>query len=1192
MLDWLKRLAGKKRDLSREDQALLQGWLSGLDKLTPGLARRAFHHVLTGAEESLPEQLAARGGGAEALKLYAWASLSGAIAPQIERDRFLSKPRSSDPELYVRLARLLEAAVRRDFPRDPVLGPEHRWIYVLVLELTQMIPNLWPRQLTASNWPWELVLDILARMGVDPCVIERALYQASSRDYYLSSFAEAASQFAGLGPWVAAHPETIGRVLAEGTAEQRAQALRRLQQWRQAPEALEELVLASAVSSSKTVREAAGALLALYPPANVRQRLEQLAGSGKPDARCQAIAWLAHRSARECQPFFQRLLDQSPPEKVAQALRQVLAISPPAPEEAPGLPALSLPELDRPLAEEARELMKRIFELGQAVAQREIPQLPDSLDFMRRGRSLDGKVPLFVRLHASETVNRLYQELLGLPSLEPVHFVRLMLLCSAFGMRGGRWWLYHQIDQPLERYLQTHPRVSLRELGAAFQLVTGRGDLMARSRVLEPFGARLSLSQEQLWPYFSDHLEVLEMALELKPGAREEVGYYDRARARRSALEVLTSFPGPPPALVESLWSIALSSSRPERPLAQKCLAGTPVEKRLLESLVHSRQEVRMAAADWVARLRLASAVPVLERALKSEKQDAVIDAFLVALQALGAPLDKFLDRTRLEELSHLPEALSWLALDRLPAVHWADTGQCLAPGVVAGFLVKSWKLKSPQPGALLRRYGQMLRRDEREALGQKILEQWIAYDTRPAYTLAEARREAEQAAPGLLRWQPEGTTMERLVDILTRNLMDTCQGSAIGDKGLLGAAGALGGSSLVGLVAAYLKRWYGNRAAQCKALLTMLAWLEHPSAAQLLLAVATRFRTRGIQQEAMRLVQELAERRQWTVEELADRTVGTAGLEDDGSLELDFGPRQLTLRLGPGLELELWEGERRLKGLPDPRQGDDAELAAAAKKQLAQSRKELKQLLKEQPERLYAAMASQRSWSADDFQRFVLGHPIVGRLAQRLLWTAWQGEERRTTFRPLDDGSLTGRHDEEIRLQPGWRVRLAHGLHLEPGESQEWAQHLKDYKVEPLFPQVGQPLYRLPPELASARRLDLYQGFMLEAFKLRGRATKLGYSRGPTEDGGWFSTYRKLFASLGLEAVIEFSGNRLPEENRDVALVGLSFQEPSPDSSSGGRERTLESVPAVLLSECWLDLKRLAEQGPGFDPDWEKKVH
>ncbi len=1188
MFNWLKKLTGRTGELSREDQALLQGWLSGLDHLTPGLGRRALNYVLTGAEESLPEQLAARGGGAEALKLYAWASLTGAIAPQIERDRFLTRPRSQDPELYVRVARLLEAAVRRDFPRDPVLGPEHRWIYVLVLELTQMIPNLWPRQLTASNWPWELVLDILARMGVDPLVVERSLYQASSRDYYQSSFAEAASQFAGLGPWVAAHPETIGPVLAEGPAEQRTQALRRLQQWRQAPAALEEQVLSCAVSSSKSVREAAGALLSLFPSANVRTRLEQLALSGKPDARCQAIAWLAHRNASECQSFFQQLLEDSPPEKVAQALRQVLAVRAPAPEEAAALPALSLPEPDQPLGEEARTLMERIFESGQAPAQGERPQLQESLDFMRRG----GRVPVFVRLHASESVNRLYQELLGLSALGPVHFVRLMLLASVFGKRGESWWLYHQLDQPLERYLQTHPRVSLRELGAALQLVTGRGDLMARSRVLEPFGARLPLSDEQLWPYFSDHLKIVEMALDLKPGARDQVSYYDRPRARRSALEVLTSFPAPPPGLVECLWSIALSGSRAERLLAQKCLAHTPIEQRLLESLRHSRQEVRMAAADWVARRRLVSAVPALERALKSEKQEAVMDAFLVALEALGASLDTFLDRSKLEDLDRLPEALSWLALDRLPPVHWADTGQVVPAGVVTGFLVKSWKLKSPQPGALLRRYGQRLRANEREELGQKILEQWIAYDTRPAYTLAEARREAEQAAPGLLSWQPEGTTMERLVDTLTRNLMDKCQGSAIGDKGMLGAAGALGGSSLVALVAAYLKRWYGNRAAQCKALLTMLAWLEHPSAAQLLLAVATRFRTRGIQQEALRLVGELAERRQWTVEELADRTVGTAGLEDDGTLELDFGPRQITLRLGPGLELELWDGERRLKSLPDPRQGDDPELAAGAKKQLAQSRKELKQLLKEQPARLYAAMACQRSWSADDWSRFVLAHPITGRLAQRLLWTAWEGEERRATFRPLDDGSLTGREDEEICLQPGWQVRLAHALHLEPGESQEWARHLKDYKVDPLFPQVGQPLYRLPAELASARRLDLYKGFMLEAFKLRGRATKLGYSRGGTEDGGWFYTYRKLFSSLGVEAVIEFSGNRLPEENRDVALVGLSFQEPSPDSLSGGRERTLESVPAVLLSECWLDLKRLADEGPGFDPDWEKAVH
>jgi hypothetical protein len=35
-----------------------------------------------------------------------------------------------------------------------------------------------------------------------------------------------------------------------------------------------------------------------------------------------------------------------------------------------------------------------------------------------------------------------------------------------------------------------------------------------------------------------------------------------------------------------------------------------------------------------------------------------------------------------------------------------------------------------------------------------------------------------------------------------------------------------------------------------------------------------------------------------------------------------------------------------------------------------------------------------------------------------------------------------------------------------------------------------------------------------------------------------------------------------------------------------------LGEVPVILLNECWNDLRTIAAEGTGFDPDWEKKVH
>jgi hypothetical protein len=131
--------------------------------------------------------------------------------------------------------------------------------------------------------------------------------------------------------------------------------------------------------------------------------------------------------------------------------------------------------------------------------------------------------------------------------------------------------------------------------------------------------------------------------------------------------------------------------------------------------------------------------------------------------------------------------------------------------------------------------------------------------------------------------------------------------------------------------------------------------------------------------------------------------------------------------------------------------------------------------------------------------------------------------------------------------------------------------------------------VHAIAPELRSKRELADFTGHLLEAFALRGRASKLGYTRGQTEDAGWFFTYDKRFPTLGIVATINFTGNGLPEENRLVALKELTFRR---ETSEGRRaELTLGDVPAVLVSECWHDMRLLATEGTGFDPEWEKKT-
>jgi hypothetical protein len=371
-----------------------------------------------------------------------------------------------------------------------------------------------------------------------------------------------------------------------------------------------------------------------------------------------------------------------------------------------------------------------------------------------------------------------------------------------------------------------------------------------------------------------------------------------------------------------------------------------------------------------------------------------------------------------------------------------------------------------------------------------------------------------------------------------------------------------------------------------------MLAFVDDPAAIQLLLATSTRFRTAGIRAEAEAQVTALAERRGWTLDELADRTLPTGGLDDKGAIELSFGPRAFEARLDDRLTLVLRDaGGAILKALPAPRSDDDEAAAKAAKQELSRAKKALTAIVKAQTERLHAAMCTQRPWRFSDWNAFLAAHPIVSRLCARIIWLATppaaEGTPARpaTAFRPMGDGSLTTVDHAELVLAPDAAVTVAHATLLDPRAIAAWTQHFSDFELLPLFRQLTRPTFEPDEALLRATSLEMHRGHLLDAFALRGGATGLGYTRGEAQDGGWFYDYRKTFLTLGLDAVLEFSGSPLPEESRPVALKSMSFV------PRAGPALPLASVPPVLVSECWADMAELAALGSGLDPDWESKV-
>ncbi len=713
-----------------------------------------------------------------------------------------------------------------------------------------------------------------------------------------------------------------------------------------------------------------------------------------------------------------------------------------------------------------------------------------------------------------------------------------------------------------------------------------------------PFASEWPL--DHVWPYFAHHRDVL--LRELAKGASPNYGFN-----RGGLYRALASLPSLPADATHTLFTLALGPSKSERMLAQEALAAVPSRRaRIVAALADGKAEIRQIAAQWVGRLRDTEVIPALEAAVATEKQDLAKGAMLDALQAMGQPVEKYLDRAALAVEARkglakgLPKDIEWFPWDTMPSVSWADNGQVVPADVTKWLLVQAVKQKSAEPNAVLRKYCGLFDPRQREAFGQFVLETWLAADTAPV-DAGVATRQARGQAQSMFNFYkqyPQYTQndpkREMSVDELFAHYLPGCLrqpiGSAIGSKGVLAVAAACCGERAAPVVQRYLKQWYGTRAAQGKALIAMLAWIEHPSAIQLMLAVGSRFRTRGFQEEATRQAEALADRKGWTLAELADRTVPSAGFDESGEMELSYGERKFVARLLPDFKVELFNPEgKKIAALPEPRQDDDAEAAKESKKGLSAAKKTLKGIVDLQTDRLYEALCTQREWLFADWAAFLQAHPVVRHMVQRLVWVQVDAGRVVRSFRPLDDGTLTDAEDNPVTVADDGRVRIAHDTLLAAAQVAAWQTHLLDYKVKPLFAQLGKGAYLLPPDQAGASELKDFEGHLLEAFALRGRATKLGYTRGSTEDGGWFYSYDKRFPTLGIEVSIEFTGNGLPEENRTVALKSLTFGGTGGDRWNRTR-LTLGKVPAVLLSECYHDMRLIAAEGKGFDPDWQKK--
>ncbi|MDX2270700.1 MAG: DUF4132 domain-containing protein [Cyanobacteriota bacterium] len=405
-------------------------------------------------------------------------------------------------------------------------------------------------------------------------------------------------------------------------------------------------------------------------------------------------------------------------------------------------------------------------------------------------------------------------------------------------------------------------------------------------------------------------------------------------------------------------------------------------------------------------------------------------------------------------------------------------------------------------------------------------------------------------------------------------------------DKWSLVAVGLLGSDASALKLAPLIRVWPGESQHQRAVLgLECLRTIGSDTALMQINGIAQKVKFKGIQAKAQTCMEEIAQARGLSREQLEDRIVPDCDLDERGSRLLDFGPRQFRLVLGSDMKPLLRDSEGKLKpDLPKPNSKDDPIKANQAIADWKLLKKQVNEVAKVQAIRLEQAMITGRRWTVADFESLMVHHPLMINLVRLLVWGAYDAVGQLvTTFRVTEDQTYGNAQDDPLDLPESvTQIGILHAAHLPPEQAALWGELFSDYEIMPPFPQLGRETYQLDPALVNKTEITDFASYKIPAITLVGILERLNWMRGIPEDGGCFHSHSKPFHSANVTAVMEYDGIPVgymmdwdPQSiDRCFFVPGIQLPKAYPQYLE---KIPLGQVDAVVISEVLKDLHTLA---------------
>jgi hypothetical protein len=582
----------------------------------------------------------------------------------------------------------------------------------------------------------------------------------------------------------------------------------------------------------------------------------------------------------------------------------------------------------------------------------------------------------------------------------------------------------------------------------------------------------------------------------------------------------------------EQLWDLMQHKSKQVRELMSLVLSQqeNAVEKSAA-FLNHRNAETRQTAAAILSLIPSPEAKALLEKAVASEKNDDTRD---LMLQTVSEDLYNEVTDDMLQQLvddaanrGKLGKPLEeWLNEESLPSLYYKN-GKQLHSNAVRFLLYRMSRVKTMRSDVEARLIIDHIDKEKSADFALHLIKLFIDKGTKPEH------------------------------------------------KYLLAIAALLGNDTVVDKIRITINKWiedsrfkmaeYGVGALALQGSNKALRWVEWYS---------RKYRTKKANVGAAALValEAAAEELNITPYELGDRIVPDFGF--DGLFKhFEAAGENYRAFIDSNFKMAFFNDDnKKLKSLPA---AADNEL----KEEFKAIAKEVRDVVKSQSSRLEYYVVIQRRWTVEQWQQFFLNNPVMFIYATKLLWGIYENNELKQCFYCQEDTTLMDEEDNEISLSEEASIGIVHPLQLSAEALQVWQRKFFELAIEPEFPQLNRPVYRLAPEDKHITIIRKFEDVKTEPGSIKGALDKSGWNKPIAADAGFIDSFSRDDYSGNIKAVLEVEGVHVVgfDNDMDPKLGRLYFLHTTkenkrwfspPKDDKDERLVPLGNLPEVFYSE------------------------